>query len=305
MEVLKPQDPDYPAALRAIADPPQTLYVRGTLREEDRKAVAVVGARRASAYGLAAAEWLGKELARCGMMVVSGMARGIDGAAHRGALAGGGRTIAVLGCGPDVVYPPEHADLMARIVDSGAVMSEFPPGTAPLPEFFPQRNRIISGLSLGVVVVEGRERSGALITADYALEQGREVFAIPGNIFAATSHLPNRLIQEGAKLVTSIIDILHELRLPLSGPLPSDTTLDLQGNEAAVFNELSTEPVHIDRLALHCGLPVAEVSRALLALELNGVVRSLAGQRYIAVPRTARTAAPAGGRRVTRQTTSK
>jgi DNA processing protein len=303
-KILMPQDDRYPPALRTIADPPETLYVRGTLLEEDRKAVAVVGARQASAYGLSVAEWLGKELARCGVTVVSGMARGIDGAAHRGALTAGGRTIAVLGCGPDVVYPPEHADLMARIVDSGAVISEFPPGTAPLPEFFPQRNRIISGLSLGVVVVEGRERSGALITADCALEQGRDVFAIPGSIFAATSHLPNRLIQEGAKLVTSVIDILHELRLPLPAPPPSDTARDLEGNEAAVFTQLSMEPAHIDGLALRCGLPVSEVSRALLALELKGVVRSLAGQRYIAVPAEDTTGSRSMNG-VTRQTTSK
>jgi DNA processing protein len=281
VEVLTPHDAGYPVALRTIPDPPQALYVRGRLRPEDAAAVAVVGARRASAYGVAAAEWLGRELARCGVTVVSGLARGVDGAAHRGALAAGGRTIAVLGCGPDVVYPPEHVDLMARVIEAGAVISEFPPGTEPLPPYFPQRNRIISGLSLGVVVVEGRERSGALVTADCALQQGREVFAVPGSIFAATSYLPHRLIQEGAKLVTTVADVLNELRLPHAQPQSPGKDAGLAGTEAAVFAQLSLDPQHIDVLAVRCDLPVAEVGRALLALELKGMVRSLAGQRYV------------------------
>ncbi|MGH2347924.1 MAG: DNA-processing protein DprA [bacterium] len=280
-QILTPQDPGYPPALRTIADPPEALYVRGSLREVDRQAVAVVGARRASSYGLSVAEWLGRELVHCGITVVSGMARGIDGAAHRGALAAGGRTIAVLGCGPDVVYPPEHAELMVQVIDAGAIMTEFPPGTAPLPQHFPQRNRIISGLSLGVVVVEGRVQSGALVTADFALQQGREVFAVPGHIFAETAHLPHRLIQEGAKLVTTVDDILSELRLPHRPPPPQEPELVLDGVEAAIYAELSLDPQHIDAISLRCGLPVAEVGGALLALELKGAVRSLAGQRYI------------------------
>jgi len=280
-EILTPLHPAYPSALRTIGVPPEILYVRGTLREEDRAAVAVVGARRASSYGMAAAEWLGRELARGGVTVVSGLARGIDGAAHRGALAAGGRTIAVLGCGPDVVYPAEHADLMAQVIQAGAVISEFPPGTEPLPHHFPQRNRIISGLSLGVVVVEGRERSGALVTADCALQQGREVFAVPGSVFAETSYLPHRLIQEGAKLVTTVEDILNELRLPQRpSPLPEPVPT-LTGAEATVYAQLSLDPQHIDALALRCALQVAEVGRALLALELQGLVRALAGQRYV------------------------
>ncbi|HET6947555.1 MAG TPA: DNA-processing protein DprA, partial [bacterium] len=189
VEVLTPRDPGYPRALLSISDPPQTLYVRGRLAEADRIAVAVVGSRRATPYGVAVAEWLGRELVRSRVTVISGLARGIDAAAHRGALQGSGRTIAVLGSGVDVVYPPEHARLVEHIVEAGAVLSEYPPGAPPLKHQFPKRNRLISGLALGVVVVEGREDSGALITADCALEQGREVFAIPGPVFAQTSVL--------------------------------------------------------------------------------------------------------------------
>lgn len=280
-EELTLEDAAYPAVLREIADPPEPLYVRGTLDEQDRAAVAVVGARRASAYGLAVAEWLGRELGRHRVTVVSGMARGIDAAAHRGALMAGGRTIAVLGCGPDVVYPAEHEDLMGQIIDSGAVVTEFPPGTPPLPHHFPQRNRIISGLSLGVVVVEGRERSGALVTADFALDQGREVFAVPGSIFGETSYLPHRLLQEGAKPVTTVDDILSELRLPQRVDQIPALVPTLDGPEAVVFAQLDFDPQHIDALAEHTALPVAEVGRALLVLELRGLVRTLAGQRYV------------------------
>jgi len=279
--VLTLQDAAYPAALRTIADPPQRLYVRGTLQEADHRAVAVVGARRASAYGLAVAEWLGQELARSGVTVISGLARGIDAAAHRGALQGGGRTIAVLGCGVDIVYPPEHARLTVQIIEAGAVVSEFPPGTPPLRHQFPRRNRLISGLSLGVVVVEGRADSGALITADCALEQGREVFAVPGGVFAETSALPHRLLQQGAKLLTTVEDILEELRLPKPPTSAAASAIALEGTEAAVYAQLSLDPQHMDVLALRCRLPVAEVARVLLGLELRGLVRALPGQRYV------------------------
>jgi len=279
VEVLTPQDPGYPAALRALADRPEALYARGRLVEADRAAVAVVGARRASPYGVAVGEWLGRELARNGVTVISGLARGIDAAAHRGALAAGGRTVAVLGCGVDVVYPPEHARLLAQVVAAGAAVSEYPPGTPPLRHHFPRRNRLISGLSLGVVVVEGREDSGALITADCALEQGREVFAVPGPVFAQTSALPHRLLQQGAKLVARVEDILEELRLPVAAPAAA-IPVALQGAEAAVYAQLTLDPQHVDALALRCALPVAEVGRALVGLELRGLARALAGQRY-------------------------
>jgi DNA processing protein len=269
-------DPTYPAALRVIADPPRTVYVRGTLRDEDKAAVAIVGSRRASAYGVAVAERLGRELASCGVTVVSGLARGVDAAGHRGALAGGGRTIAVLGCGVDVVYPPEHRRLMAQIIEAGAVVSEFPPGTPPLPHHFPQRNRLISGLGLGVVVVEGRERSGALLTADCALEQGREVFAVPGSIFDETSRTPHRLLQQGAKLVARVEDILDELGLAALRPLSTAVSpVRLEGVEAEVHAQLGLQPQHPDALALRCRLPVAEVSRALTVLEVRGLVRGI------------------------------
>jgi DNA processing protein len=278
--ILTPADPAYPAALRAIPDPPSPLYVRGRLRGDDRIAVAVVGTRRPSPYGAAAADRLANGLARWGITVVSGLARGIDGVAHRAALRAGGRTIAVLGCGLDIVYPPEHAGLAAQIVQAGAVITEYPAGTPPLKHQFPRRNRLISGLTLGVVVVEGRDGSGALITADCALDQGREVFAVPGSIFAPTSALPHRLLRQGATLVTTAEDILDELRLPRPVPVPAPSP-SLAGSEATLFAQLSMEPLHIDMLALRCGLPVAEASGALLALEFRGLVRALPGQRYV------------------------
>jgi DNA processing protein len=281
-EVISCDDPAYPAALCAIADPPQRLHVRGTLRAQDGAAVAIVGSRRPSAYGIAVAEWLGRELASCRVTVVSGLARGVDAAAHRGALAGGGRTVAVLGCGVDVVYPPEHRRLMAEIIEAGAVVSEFPPGTPPLKHQFPQRNRLISGLALGVVVVEGRERSGAVITADFALDQGREVFAVPGRIFDETSRTPHRLLQQGATMVTRVEDILDEIGLAaLRPPAPAGPSVSLEGIDAEVYARLDLQPQHPDDLAASCRLPVTAVSRSLIALEMRGLARSLPGQRYV------------------------
>jgi DNA processing protein len=282
IQVVSRNDPAYPRLLRVIADPPQTLYVRGALRDEDGLAVAIVGSRRASAYGLAVAEWLGRELASCGVTVISGLARGVDAAGHRGALAGAGRTIAVLGCGVDVIYPPEHRRLMAQIAEAGAVVSEFPPGTPPLKHQFPRRNRLISGLALGVVVVEGREDSGAVITADFALDQGREVFAVPGSIFDATSRTPHRLLQQGATPVACVEDILDALGLAALRPLsPAGAPVATEGIEARVYAQLDLQPRHPDALALRCRLPVAEVSRALTLLEVRGLARALPGRRYV------------------------
>ncbi len=272
-------DAAYPARLRTIFDPPSSLYVRGQLTTADDLAVAIVGARRATAYGRIIAEHLARDLAACGITVVSGLARGIDAAAHRGALDAGGRTIAVLGCGPDVVYPPEHGGLMNDVIGHGAVVSEFTPGTQPHPGQFPKRNRIISGLSLGVVVVEGREDSGALITADAALEQGREVFAVPGRITDPTARAPHRLLQQGAKLVERVDDILEELHLSLPAR-PAPVTPHLEGMEAVVFAQLEVTPEHVDRLAVRCGLPVSAVSRTLTALECKGLAAAWPGARY-------------------------
>lgn len=278
--VIARDDVDYPPALRTISDPPAQLYVRGTLRSQDAMAVAIVGARRATEYGKAVSRRLAADLAAAGVTVISGMALGIDGAAHEGALAGGGRTVAVLGCGPDVIYPKSHTRLMRGIIRSGAVVTEFPPGTPPRPEQFPQRNRIISGMARGVVIVEGRMNSGSLITADFALEQGREVFAVPGNIFEEMSRAPHRLLIQGARLVESAGDILDELGLARgAAPRPSSELQD--DAERAVWGQLSLTPQHLDWIAMHCGRPVAVVSRALLALEARGLVTALAGQRYV------------------------
>ncbi len=281
--VLTSQDPDYPRRLREIDDPPPVLYVRGEINAADEWAVAVVGTRRASAYGMQVTEKIGGELARSRVTIVSGLALGIDGKAHRCALEAGGRTIAVLGSGIDVVYPPEHTKLAEAIAAHGAVVSEYPPGTRPLAKNFPYRNRLIAGLSLGVLVVEGDLRSGARFTADFAADQGRDVFAIPGSILSYRSALPNRLLQEGAKLVTGAEDILEELNLTLVPQqmemreiLPADAT------EAALLRTLSTEPRHIDEIARASGLSIAMVSSSLTMMELKGLVRQVGGMSYVA-----------------------
>lgn len=280
IRIITRHDSEYPAALRAISGAPRELFVRGGLLPQDAMAVAIVGARRASEYGKAVARRLAADLAGHGVTIVSGMARGVDGAAHQGALDAGGRTIAVLGCGPDIAYPRVHASLMQRIICAGAVLSEFSPGMPPRPEQFPQRNRIISGLSRGVVVVEGRMGSGALITADFALEQGREVFAVPGNIFEETSWAPHQLVSQGARLVGSAADILDELKIPRGSAAPS-APVSLDEGERAVWMHLSLTPQHLDRIAALTGQPVARTSRVLLMLEAKGLVGALAGQRYV------------------------
>lgn len=274
--------PDYPSLLREIPDPPPVLYVRGTLVKEDAWAVAVVGTRRISTYGREVTRGLVQVLARSGVTVVSGLARGIDAEAHRAALEAGGRTIAVLGCGVDRIYPPEHRKLAEEIIACGALVSDYPMGTPPEGMNFPPRNRIISGLSLGVLVIEAGERSGALITADYAAEQGRDVFAVPGSILARSSAGTNRLIQEGAKVVLNPADILEELNLTMVAEqtearrvFPADET------EARLLAHLSTEPTHVDELQQQVGLPVAQVTSALALMELKGMVRQVGGMKYI------------------------
>jgi len=248
----------------------------------DRWAVAVVGTRRVTAYGRQVVERLVPELSRAGVTIVSGLARGIDGVAHRVALASGGRTLAVLGSGLDRMYPTEHAALAREIVGQGAVLSEFPLGTPPDALNFPRRNRIISGLAMGTLVVEAGSTSGALITADFALEQGRDVFAVPGSILSPASDGPNRLIKEGAKPVTCAQDILEELNLTavaqheaVREALPENDT------ETALLRLLSQEPLHVDELGRTAALPVAEVSSALTMLELKGLVRQVGGMNYV------------------------
>jgi len=272
--------PDYPGLLLQITDPPPFLYLKGELRSSET-AIAIVGSRRASGYGMSTTEKMARGLARQGITVVSGMARGVDTAAHRAALAEGGRSIGVLGCGVDIVYPAENRKLFEEMSSKGALVSEFSMGTQPLAENFPRRNRIISGLCRGVLVVEAAEGSGSLITAQCALEQGRDVFAIPGNIHSPTSRGANRLIKDGAKLVESIDDIIeempHKLREKDSVPLSG---LTFSPREAAVLSRLSASPVHIDEIVVKCALTVSEVSAILLRLELNGVITQHAGKQF-------------------------
>src|SRR5947199_7697409 len=282
-------DEPYPAWLRAIHDPPDLLYCDGCLGEGDRQAVAIVGSRQATPYGLRVTEALAGELSALGFTIVSGFARGIDAAAHRAALAVGGRTIAVLGCGLDVDYPPGHASLHAEIAGSGAVLTEFAPGTPPRATNFPRRNRIISGLALGVVVVEAAEDSGSLITARLALEQGREVFAVPGPIDVPTSRGPHGLLKQGAKLVETVDDIVEELLPQLDRPLQTLKTepiaalpehVALSPSERTVLEVMSREPLHLDDLTERSRLTTPAVAGILLGLELKALVKQLPGQRY-------------------------
>jgi len=276
------EDPDYPPLLREIPDPPPLLYVRGSLEPEDAWAVAVVGTRRASGYGREVTRRLVTALARSGITVVSGLARGVDGVAHRVALEAGGRTIAVLGCGVDQIYPPEHRELARRIAERGALISEYPLGTPPEARNFPPRNRIISGLSLGVLITEAGRGSGALITADYAAEQGRDVFAVPGSILTAGSAGTNRLIQDGAKLVLEAADILRELNLTMVAEQAEARQVFPETEmEAALLAHLSAEPVHVDELGRAIGLPIAEITSTLTLMELKGLVRQVGGMKYV------------------------
>jgi DNA processing protein len=284
-------DAEYPAPLAAIPEAPPFLFVRGSLRREDGLAVAIVGSRRATGYGLRVAERLAADLALRGVAVVSGLARGIDTAAHRGALAASGRTLAVLGNGIDVAYPAENRPLLARIAGSGehgAVLSECPMGTPPLPQHFPMRNRVIAGLALGAVVVEAAERSGALITARLAGELSREVYAVPGNVGSPVSEGTNRLIQDGAKLVRTWEDVVAEwpaawrqaLR-PVDEPGPGARPRVEDGPARRLLTLIGEEPVGIDAVIERSGFSSSQVAQGLTSLELCGLVRQLPGQRYL------------------------
>lgn len=280
-------DSSYPARLRMIPDPPPLLYLKGEIRREDEKAVAVVGSRSTSDYGRRVARDLCRGLASLGFTVVSGMARGIDGAAHETSLIAGGRTIAVLGSGVDRVYPAEHDKLYRRISENGAVISEFPMGTRPLAFNFPARNRLISGLSLGVVVVEATEKSGSLITAALALEQGREVFAVPGEVGASRSRGAHRLIRQGAKLVETVDDIMEEIAPQLlvrSGKAvsaPRRTLPQNLGDEfQRIFDLFQERPLQIDEVIESSGCSPSRVSEILLELELQGYIKQLPGKKY-------------------------
>jgi DNA processing protein len=275
-------DDTYPPNLRHIADPPPVLFVRGSIREQDENAVALVGTRRATAYGRAVAERLAADLARAGVTVVSGLAKGVDTAAHRSAVDAGGRTLAVLGNGLDQVYPPENSNLAQRIVDrqAGALVSEFAPGVPPDAINFPRRNRVIAGLSRATVIIEAGPRSGALITADFALEQGRDVLAVPGSIMSAMSAGSNDLLKQGAIPVTSASDILNALNPDSVAASPSPTQLELAANESSVWEALAGDPRHVDDVARALGRGAGDVSATLALLELKGMARQVGAMLY-------------------------
>ncbi len=277
-------DPQYPARLRQIDDMPPVIYVKGTLTPEDELSLAVVGTRNATPYGREVTREFVRDLAAAGLTIASGLARGIDSVAHHTALLPGGRTIAVLGNGVDIIYPPEHIELSRQITENGALISDYPIGVPPLRENFPRRNRIMSGISLGTLVVEGSEKSGALITARQALDQNREVFAVPGSALAERSRGTNLLIQRGeAKLVLHAEDILQELNMSQADRqlgLPS-TPEPVDDDQAAVLRLLSRSPIHIDEIYRASGMSVPEVSSTLTMLELNDLVRQVGGMHYV------------------------
>lgn len=283
VHLLTWDSPDYPTYLKETASPPPLLYIRGQVLKDDEWAVAVVGTRRLTAYGRQVTRELVRGLVRSRVTVVSGLARGIDSVAHKQALDSGGRTLAVLGCGADVIYPAENRGLAERIIaGQGALLSDYPLGTQPEAKNFPARNRIISGLALGVIVVEAGERSGALITAKFALEQDREVFAIPGNINSPASKGPNKLIQQGAKLVRHVDDVLEELNLTM---VPEHSAVQMimpeTAEEAALLGHLSHQPVHIDELTRLSELPSGMVSSTLSMMELKGMVQQVGGMSFV------------------------
>jgi DNA processing protein len=294
--IITQTNPDYPALLLHIPDPPPLLYCYGTLAATQCH-IAMVGSRKATAYGTINAKSLARDLAARGIGVVSGMARGIDTAAHIGAMEGGGRTVAVLGSGLECVYPAENLKLFHRIAEDGAVITEFPLDAKPEPHHFPQRNRIISGMALGTIVVEAGDRSGSLITARLAAEQGREVFAVPGSIHAATAQGTHSLIRQGAKLVENVGDIIEEIAPQLAAepdqpPDPENARRrlespghgDLKAEEARLLEAMGSYPVHIDELARRCSLEMGPLSAMLLELELKGIVVQEPGKFFHALP---------------------
>ncbi len=282
IHVLTWESPDYPSLLAQVADAPPVLYIRGTITPSDEWAVAMVGTRKASAYGREVALRLAEELGRNGVTVVSGLARGIDGIAHKAVIGAGGRSIAVLGSGVDLIYPPEHRKLAEAIVANGAIVSDYPLGTQPEGQNFPPRNRIISGLSLGTVVVEAGLHSGALITADFALDQGREVFAVPGSILSPGSAGCNRLLRDGAHVLTEVRDVLEVLHLDqVPEKQAARLVLPETPTEAALFEHLAAEPLSIDDLSRQAGIAVEVVSSTLVMMELKGMVRQVGSLQYV------------------------
>lgn len=284
IQVLTWEDEAYPRRLKEIDQPPPVLYLRDNLQPEDEWAVAIVGTRGITAYGRQVTAEIASVLARRGVTVISGLARGIDAEAHKAALNAGGRTLAVLGSGVDQIYPPEHRQLANQIIASGALMSDYAPGTPPDGVNFPPRNRIISGLSMAVIVIEAGERSGALITAEFAADQGREVFAVPGNINAPKSVGCNRLIHQGARPLLTPEDVLESLDLAsfqqqrvARAVLPKDEV------EARLLSVLTREPMHVDDIRARVDMPIEKVSATLALMELKGMVRQLGGMNFVAI----------------------
>ena len=282
MRVIRFGEPSYPEMLKEVDDAPVVLYAKGDIQPQDRFAIAIVGSRKLTHYGAAVTENISYNLAFMGFTVVSGMARGVDSISHKRTLEAGGRTIAVLGSGLDVPYPPENKTLMERIAEAGCVISEFLPGTPPDKENFPRRNRLISGLSLGVLVIEAAADSGALITARYALEQGREVFAIPGNVTSINSSGTNELIKKGAVLTRRAEDIVEELAPVLKGFIRAKDKIgvEITDEEKRICSLLSGEPKQIDLLSRESGLPSSKALGILLGLELKGTVKQITGKRF-------------------------
>jgi DNA processing protein len=276
------ESPEYPPLLKEISDFPAVLFVRGELKSCDETSVAVVGTRRATGYGRQITEEIVGSLAANNVTIVSGLAKGIDTAAHKAALEAKGRTLAIFACGLDIVYPPENVKLAREIMERGALISEYPLGTKPKAEHFPQRNRILSGLSRGVLVVESGETSGALITANFALQQNREVFAVPGSILSPMSKGPNRLIQEGAKLVRNHIDVLEELNLSVLEHQYEMPSLNASSEiESIIMKCISDGPVHIDQICRATGLTAAVLQSNLAVMEINGMIKHTGNLNYV------------------------
>lgn len=284
VQVLTWEDDEYPRRLKEITQPPPVIYLRGSLKPEDEWAVGIVGTRRMTAYGRIVTEDTAHLLAANGVTVVSGLARGVDAAAHNAAIQGGGRTIAVMGSGVDRIYPPEHRRLADQIIECGVLISDYPPGTPPEASNFPPRNRLISGLSLAVLIVEAGVRSGALITAQFAAEQGRDVFAVPGNINAPQSAGPNRLIRDGATPLLDPRNLLEALDLEhVPEYQAARSVLPAEPKEARLLEILGQESKHVDELTSLAGMPIEEVSATLTMMELKGMVRQVGGMNYVAV----------------------
>lgn len=284
IKILTWADEEYPNRLREIDQPPPILYIRGEYLQDDLFAVAIVGTRKVTAYGRQVTEEIASFLAANGITVISGLARGVDAIAHQAALKVGGRTMAVLGSGVDKIYPPEHRGLAEQMMERGAIISDYAVGTPPDASNFPPRNRIISGLSLAVVVVEAAETSGALITAEFAAEQGREIFAVPGSILAPQSKGTNKLIQNGALPLLTPDDLMQALELTRVGEHKSARKiLPADEMEAKILSVLTSEPLHVDEIRNQAGLPIEKISATLALMELKGMVRQVGGMNYVAM----------------------